>query len=354
MTSSHLWLDLFLCPTRTVLNYFKYAREQSSGCDANFLQYYLEKVGCLGCHADNPTLTQWLLQAGQGFIPYPELPERLRQIDDPPAGLLYQGDPGLLEARMIAVVGARKQTPAGAENCRHFAYRLAQSGLAIISGLARGADASAHRACLDAKGKTIAVLGQGMNHVYPVANESLQMQIRHDGLVISEYTPDQPVRAWQFPHRNRLISGLAEGVLVTEAALKSGSLVTARCAAEQGRQVFAIPGDIQNQQVAGCHHLIREGAQLVSHPREVLDAIFWTEPRQLELVRTQEPSTRLTDMEKKMLAALDRTPRHLDIIQARTECELTLVLETLFSLELKGMIISSIDGYYKPNQGDTC
>ena len=171
---------------------------------------------------------------------------------------------------------------------------------------------------------------------------------------MSEYLPDCRVKSWQFPKRNRIISALSEGVLITEAALKSGSLITAKLAAEQGRQVFALPGDILNPMVTGCHHLIREGAQLVTQTEEILEAIFWNQQHKLSLIPREAQKHPLTKEENKVFKILDRTPTSIDKIQARTECELTLVLDALFSLELRGLIISSIDGYYKPTQGDTC
>ena len=354
MSIHQLWLDLALSPTKTIRDYFRYCHEHGQTPDRTSLTRFFKRINIPQRHSERHDLIAWLSEPDQGFLPYPDLPGQLRQLKDPPAGLFYQGDEKLINERMIAVVGARKQTPAGAENCQQFAYQLAQSGLVIISGLASGADTTAHTAALAASERTVAILGQGLDTCYPKSNSGLQGEIKRKGLLLSEYAPSESVKAWQFPHRNRLISGLSDGVLVTEATIRSGSLITANLAAEQGKQVFAIPGDIQNQMVSGCHHLIREGAQLVSHPREILAAIYWTEPPQLELLRTEMDDKQFTKSEKKVLDALDRTPRHLDIIQARTECELTLVLDALFSLELKGMIISSIDGYYKPNQGDTC
>ena len=354
MVNANLWLDLLLSPRSVKSAYFLWLSENPNQDPHTFITQLLKQHNLFDEHTKQSELVAWLSQDDQGFIPYPELPEQVKAINDPPLGLFYQGNKDLLNHKQLAIVGSRNPTPAGIENTIQFAYQLAQTGIVMVSGLATGIDSVVHKTSLKAGGKTIAVLGQGLNHSYPKNNHALQQSIREQGLLLSEYLPDRFIKAWQFPKRNRIISALSEGVLVTEAAKKSGSLITARLAAEQGRQVFAIPGDIMNPMVAGCHHLIREGAQLVSQSSEILAAIFWNQPEQLSLIPEASEPTKLTKGESKVFKSLDRTPRNIDMIQARTECELTLVLDALFSLELKGMIISSIDGYYKPTQGDTC
>ena len=349
-----LWLDLLLSPRPVKSAVLHWLTENPNQDPHPFLYQLLSQHNLIDQHTKHNELLDWLSKADQGYIPYPDLPEQLRTINDPPTGLFYQGNKSLINDKLFAIVGSRKPTPAGSENTIQFAHQLSQSGLVLVSGLATGIDTIVHETALNTGADTIAVLGQGLNYSYPKHNQTLQQSIREQGLLLSEYLPDRNIKAWQFPKRNRIISALSEGVLVTEAAKKSGSLITARLAAEQGRQVFAIPGDIMNPMVAGCHHLIREGAQLVSHSREILAAIFWNQPEQLPLIPQVEQTTKLTKDENKVFKSLDRTPRNIDMIQARTECQLTLVLDALFSLELKGMIISSIDGYYKPTQGDTC
>ena len=173
----------------------------------------------------------------------------------------------------LAIVGSRKPSSGGRENAFYFASKLAQSGLVILSGLASGIDGIAHQAALDVDGLTTAVLGCGHNYCYPKKHQTLFNHIEKNGLIISEFSPNTPVRAYQFPQRNRLISGLSQGVLVVEAAIKSGSLISCRLAADQGRDVFAIPGDITNPMTRGCHHLIRNGACLVETPEQILEEL---------------------------------------------------------------------------------
>ncbi len=180
-----------------------------------------------------------------------------------------RGDPTLLSEPQIAVVGSRNPTPSGLEITRDFARRLASDGLLITSGLATGVDGAAHAGALET-GRTIAVLGTGPDLVYPAVHRALARRIADGGALVSEFPPGQGPSARNFPRRNRIISGLGVGVLVTEAALKSGSLITARLALEQGREVFAVPGSIRNPLSRGCHALIRDGAKLVEDPTEII------------------------------------------------------------------------------------
>ncbi len=197
-------------------------------------------------------------------------PQRLREIGSAPPLLFCIGDVGLLEAPQLAIVGARSATAQGIENARAFAEALSHRGLVITSGLALGIDGAAHRGALAAGGGTIALCGTGLDRVYPSQHRDLAHAIGGHGLLVSEFLPGTPPKADHFPRRNRLISGLALGVLVVEAARESGSLITARLAGEQGREVFAIPGSIHNPLARGCHQLIRQGAKLV----ETVDDIF--------------------------------------------------------------------------------
>jgi DNA processing protein len=201
----------------------------------------------------------------------PDYPPLLKEIPDPPLVLFVKGDKKILSQRQLAIVGSRSATAAGLKNAEQFAYLLAQAGLAITSGLALGIDGAAHRGALAAKGKTIAVCGTGLNHLYPKSHRSLSEKMIEDGgALVSEFPLTMLPRPENFPRRNRIIVGLSLGVLVIEAALKSGSLITARHALEQGREVFALPGSIHNPLAQGCHHLIRQGAKLV----ERMDDIF--------------------------------------------------------------------------------
>jgi len=199
----------------------------------------------------------------------PRYPPLLAEIPDAPPLLYVRGDPSLLAEPQIAVVGSRNPTPTGVELTRDFARRLAGDGLLVTSGLAIGVDGAAHAGALES-GRTIAVLGTGPDRVYPAVHRDLARRIAGCGALVSELPPGEGPVARNFPRRNRMISGLSLAVLVTEAAIKSGSLITARCALEQGREVFALPGSIRNPLARGCHALIRDGAKLVEDPTEIL------------------------------------------------------------------------------------
>ncbi len=205
----------------------------------------------------------------------PHYPKQLKQIADPPPFLFVRGNIHTLNQPQIAIVGSRKTSQTGHQIAEQFALALAQQGFYITSGLAHGIDASAHRGALQAgQGQTLAVMGTGVNLCYPAANQSLYRQIIDcGGAIISEFMPNTPAREYHFPRRNRIVSGLSLGVLVVEAALKSGSLITAQTALEQNRQVFAIPGHIYNEHSRGCHQLIRDGAMLVDEPQQIVDEL---------------------------------------------------------------------------------
>ena len=203
----------------------------------------------------------------------PEMPPYLRAIPDCPPVLFVRGDPGALSAPQVAVVGSRRATPAGARIARRLAGGLAARGLVVTSGLAQGIDAEAHRGALEAGGRTIAVLGSSLDRIYPAEHRGLADRIAAQGAVVSEFPFGTRPVPWNFPWRNRIISGLSLGVLVVEAAERSGSLITARLAGEQGREVFAVPGSILNPQAAGCHRLLRDGAKLVDKVEDILEEL---------------------------------------------------------------------------------
>ncbi len=210
-------------------------------------------------------------------VDYPPL---LARLPDAPGVLHVAGDPALLWHPQVAIVGSRNPTAGGRDNAADFSSALARSGLAITSGLADGIDAVAHRAALEANALTIAVVGTGLDVFYPPRNQALAQDIARHGAVVSEYPPGTPARAGHFPRRNRIIAGLSLGTLVVEASLKSGSLITARLAAEAGREVFALPGSIHNPLAKGCHRLIRDGATLVETARDIVEALA---PQALQL-----------------------------------------------------------------------
>ncbi|MHB8744379.1 MAG: DNA-processing protein DprA [Sulfuricaulis sp.] len=217
----------------------------------------------------------WLAEPRHHLIVWsdPDYPSLLREIPDPPAMLYVLGDRCLLARPQLAIVGSRNPTPMGRDNARAFAANLAGAGLVITSGLALGVDGAAHRGALEAGGKTIALAGTGLDRVYPSAHRDLAHDISRHGALVSEFPLATPPRPENFPRRNRLISGLSLGTLVVEAALQSGSLITARLASEQGREVFAIPGSIHSPQSRGCHALIRQGAKLVETAQDVLEEL---------------------------------------------------------------------------------
>jgi DNA processing protein len=204
---------------------------------------------------------------------HPDYPALLARSPDPPATLHVAGDPMLLWHPAVAVVGSRAPTPGGREQAFEFARALARAGFCVVSGMAAGIDAAAHRGALSVGGKTVAVLGSGLDVVYPPRNRDLQAQVAAAGALVTEYPPGTPTRPFQFPRRNRIVAGLALGTVVIEAALRSGALITARLAADAGREVFALPGSIQNPLARGCHGLIRQGAALVESPDDVIAAL---------------------------------------------------------------------------------
>ncbi len=217
----------------------------------------------------------WLAEPGHGLLRCTEadFPPQLENIPQPPAALFVAGDASLLLYPQVAIVGARAASAGGKAHARAFAQALADAGFAITSGMADGIDGAAHAAALDAGAKTLAVVGTGLDRVYPRKHRELARRIATHGVLISEFPPGTPARADHFPRRNRIISGLALGTLVVEAGLRSGSLITARLAAEQAREVFALPGSVHNPLARGCHRLIRDGARLVEHAAEITEAL---------------------------------------------------------------------------------
>lgn len=271
-------------------------------------------------------------------------PASLLAIEDPPPLLYLKGrlDLPLDASRSLAVVGSRNPTPQGELNARQFAHALGEAGLTIVSGLALGIDGAAHEGALGGHARhpdrlaTVAVVGTGLDRVYPKRHHALAHRIASQGLLVSEYPLGTPPLAHNFPRRNRLIAGLSCATLVVEAALESGSLITARLAAEQGKDVMAIPGSIHATQSRGCHALIRQGAKLVESAQDVLEELpAWTG----QAASTAE-SAPTTDMAKEdaLLEALGLDPVSLDALQARTGLAIAPLQARLMALELEGLV----------------
>lgn len=275
-------------------------------------------------------------------------PEELCRIPDPPPLLYVTGDVTLLtRAPGLAVVGSRSATRVGEETARIFGRDLAAAGLTIVSGLARGIDGAAHRGALEGKGATIAVLGNGPDRIYPRENTALAEALLEQGAVVSELPVGTPPRGGNFPRRNRIISGLAFGVLVVEASERSGALGTARRAAEQGREVFAVPGSIHSPQSRGPHRLIREGAKLVEDMADISEEL----PSSTR-VPTRSPEgdvsngTPLDSETRQVLNALDFTPLSQDQVAEQSGLTPERVSAILLDLEIEGLIAAEAGGFY--------
>ena len=228
--------------------------------------------------AELEAAARWLDEPGHHLIAWDDAdyPRALLELADAPVALFHLGRRDLLGRRALAIVGSRNATPQGEAIAREFATALGTAGLTIVSGLATGIDTAAHEGALRTQGGTIAVVATGPDRVYPAKNRGLMAAIARDGAVVTEFLPGTPARKENFPRRNRLISGLARGVLVVEATLSSGSLITARLAGDQGRDVFAVPGSIHSPFSKGCHKLIREGAKLVESVDDIVGELGWT------------------------------------------------------------------------------
>ncbi|HJV87342.1 MAG TPA: DNA-processing protein DprA [Noviherbaspirillum sp.] len=280
----------------------------------------------------------WAEQPGNRILTLADAdyPKALLDIPDPPMMLYAKGRIDLLSQPSLAVVGSRNATTQGVLNAEKFSEVLSQAGLTIISGMALGIDTAAHQGSLRGPGSTVAVIGTGADIVYPARNRTLAHQIAAEGCIIYEYALGTPAIASNFPRRNRIISGLARGVLVIEAAAQSGSLITARMAADQGREVFAIPGSIHSPLSKGCHLLIKQGAKLVESAQDVLEEIRHHDRQPLPppsapaIVPATKPSPLLT--------AMGFDPVAPDVLATRCELDIANVNAQLLTLELEGLI----------------
>jgi DNA processing protein len=304
----------------------------------------------------------WLEAPGHHLlgISEPDYPALLQQIPGPPAVLWVRGDPAALWQPQVAMVGSRNPTPGGREHAREFAGTFVRDGWVITSGLAAGIDVTAHLGALDAGGVTVAVLGTGPDQVYPARHGEVAQAIAAHGALVTELPPGSPPRKQHFPSRNRIIAGLSLGVLVVEAALNSGSLITARLAAEQGREVFALPGSLHNPMVKGCHRLIKQGARLAESTRDISEALA---PMAGELARAlqrrltleEEPTVRagvvapedeelLRDADyARLWSALGHDPQTQEALDRRLGLGARALSSMLLMLELRGLV-QTLDG----------
>jgi DNA processing protein len=282
----------------------------------------------------------------------PAWPARFSQIVDPPLALFVQGDPELLGLPALAIVGSRTPSSSGRRTAHAFAAHLAQRGLVIASGLASGIDAAAHQGALSVRGLTLAVTGTGLDRVYPAQNRDLTHEIAREGLLVSEYPLGTPPLPANFPRRNRILAALSLGTLVVEAALQSGSLITARLAAENGREVFAIPGSIHNPLSRGCHALIRDGAKLVEtaeHVLEELAPLLGEQAPALQATpapRAQRPTPAIDTQHQQVLDALGFDPATTDELVERTGFPAAEISSILLLLELQGHVSSAPGGLF--------
>jgi len=302
----------------------------------------------------------WLAQPGHRLLRCNEddFPPQLETTPSPPAALFVAGDPATLLAPQIAIVGARSASAQGLANARDFARTLGRAGLSITSGMADGIDGAAHAAALECGAPTVAVVGTGPDLVYPRKHRDLAARIEQHGAIVSEFPPGTEARPDHFPRRNRLIAGLALGTLVVEAGLQSGSLITARLAAEAGREVFALPGSIHNPLAKGCHRLIRDGARLVETAAEVIEALgpaalaqgaglrarletAAAEPDHDSPARTQDPDY------ASLLASLGDGPASLDELANRTGLAPAALSSMLLLLELEGVVAPAVNGRWQ-------
>jgi len=305
------------------------------------------QIDALQAGPDTAQLAQtlaWLGEAGHHIISWldEDYPEQLREMADPPILLYGKGRRELLGGNGLAIVGSRTATAQGEANAEAFAQALSEAGISIVSGLALGIDAAAHRGGLKGKGSTIAVVGTGLDRVYPARNKALAHEIAQNGLLLSEFPLGTNSAPGHFPKRNRIISGLSHAVLVVEAALNSGSLITARLALEQGREVMAIPGSIHSPLSKGCHALIKQGAKLVESAQDIVEELAW--PIMPIAAAAPRPDR---DQTEPVLQHLGYDPASLDQLAERSGLTVEALSAKLLTLELEGLVAQLPGGRYQ-------
>ena len=289
----------------------------------------------------------WLEQADNFAITLDDVayPESLKEISNPPPVLFVKGQPGLLQQPQIAIVGSRNPSGEGCKLAFDFAQTLAQAGFVVTSGLALGIDAASHHGALHAGGFTIAVAGTGLDRVYPACHKALATDIVSNGALVSEFPPGTPAKAAHFPRRNRIISGLCQGLLVVEAAIQSGSLITARLAMEQNREVFAIPGSIHNPLARGCNALIRQGAKLVETAEDIFEELGQYN-QSYRPVAAQINQSALDLEQQNLLKLIPYSPITVDNLVQESGYSVEIISSILLVLELQGYIGAAAGGSY--------
>jgi len=293
----------------------------------------------------------WAAQPGRRILTLADAdyPQALLNIADPPILLYIQGRDRLLSATSLAVVGSRNATVQGIQNAERFSEAASRAGLTVVSGLALGIDAAAHHGGLRGSGSSVAVIGTGIDIVYPMRNRALAQRLAEEGCIVSEYPLGMPPVAANFPRRNRIISGLARAVLVVEAAAQSGSLITARTAAEQGRDVFAIPGSIHSPLSKGCHQLIKQGAKLIESAQDILEELgklplLARHPQAPANTSAIAPANHDADV---LLRAMGFDPVDADVLSLRSGLSAAMLSEQLLALELDGAVECLPGGRYR-------
>jgi DNA processing protein len=289
----------------------------------------------------------WVEQKNNAVITFNDAnyPAQLKEIADPPPLLFVRGNADLLSHPQIAIVGSRNPSSLGEETAFNFAKTLSRHGFVITSGLALGIDAASHRGALNAKGYTVAVTGTGLDRVYPARHKDLATEIVNTGVMISEFPPGTTAKANHFPRRNRIISGLCQGLLVVEAAKQSGSLITARMALEQNREVFAIPGSIHNPLARGCNALIRQGAKLVETTQDILEELnqYYQQDDNITPITMES----ILDLEQQtLLNHVMFSPTSIDKLVENTGESVEVISSMLLILELQGYLEATAGGCY--------
>ncbi len=292
----------------------------------------------------------WLEQTDNHILLYSDTdyPKQLKEIPDPPPVLFARGDIDLIHFPQIAIVGSRNPSSSGIQIATDFASSLSRTGFTITSGLALGIDAASHRGALAAQGKTIAVTGTGLDRVYPATHKELATEIINNGVLISEFPPGTAAKANHFPRRNRIISGLCIGLLVVEAAKQSGSLITARMALEQNREVFAIPGSLYNPLARGCNALIREGAKLVETTQDILEELeyYFQQPTTQNNTKNTNIDIELDAEQQTLLNYVLYSPTSIDQLVIDSGFSVENIAAHLLILEIQGYIIAAHGGSY--------